>query len=55
LQSLAIGVVNKTLRGELQERLEFHDSDLRRSLRQYSTGMKRKPGLISAFQPILNC
>jgi len=42
--------VNKTLRGELQERLEFPDSDLRRSLRQYSTGMKRKLGLIQAFQ-----
>jgi len=42
--------VNKTIRGELQERLEFPDSDLRRSLRQYSTGMKRKLGLIQAFQ-----
>ena len=42
--------VNKTRRGELQERLEFPDSDLRRSLRQYSTGMKRKLGLIQAFQ-----
>ena len=50
LAKLSNSVVNKTLRGELQERLEFPDSDLRRSLRQYSTGMKRKLGLIQAFQ-----
>jgi ABC-2 type transport system ATP-binding protein len=42
--------VSKTRRGELQERLEFPDSDLRRRLREYSTGMKRKLGLIQAFQ-----
>jgi len=50
LAKLSNSLVNKTLRGELQERLEFPDSDLRRSLRQYSTGMKRKLGLIQAFQ-----
>jgi ABC-2 type transport system ATP-binding protein len=50
LAKLSSQVVDKTLRGELQERLEFPDSDLRRSLRQYSTGMKRKLGLIQAFQ-----
>jgi len=50
LAGLSHQSVNKTLRGELQERLEFPDSDLRRSLRQYSTGMKRKLGLIQAFQ-----
>jgi len=45
------GHVNDTVRrGELQERLEFSDSDLRRRLREYSTGMKRKLGLIQAFQ-----
>jgi ABC-2 type transport system ATP-binding protein len=42
-------------RRELQERLGLPDSDLRRRLREYSTGMKRKLGLIQAFQadPIL--
>jgi len=43
-------VIDKVRRGELQERLEFADSDLRRRLREYSTGMKRKLGLIQAFQ-----
>jgi len=43
-------VVDKALRGEMQERLEFPTSDLRRRLREYSTGMKRKLGLIQAFQ-----
>ena len=42
--------VDKKRRRELQERLEFPDSDLRRRLREYSTGMKRKLGLIQAFQ-----
>jgi beta-exotoxin I transport system ATP-binding protein len=42
--------IDKPRRGELQERLEFPDSDLRRRLREYSTGMKRKLGLIQAFQ-----
>jgi ABC-2 type transport system ATP-binding protein len=37
-------------RRELQERLGLTDSDLRRRLREYSTGMKRKLGLIQAFQ-----
>jgi ABC-2 type transport system ATP-binding protein len=40
----------KKLRRELQERLELSDSDLRRRLREYSTGMKRKLGIIQAFQ-----
>ena len=35
---------------ELIERLELPERDLRRSLRDYSTGMKRKLGLIQAFQ-----
>ena len=42
--------VSVSSRGELQERLEFPTSDLRRRLREYSTGMKRKLGLIQAFQ-----
>jgi ABC-2 type transport system ATP-binding protein len=37
-------------RRELQERLEFPDSDLRRRWREYSSGMKRKLGIIQAFQ-----
>jgi ABC-2 type transport system ATP-binding protein len=37
-------------RQELIERLELPDRDLRRKLRQYSTGMKRKLGLIQAFE-----
>jgi ABC-2 type transport system ATP-binding protein len=42
--------VDKKHRGKLQERLDLPDSDLRRRLREYSTGMKRKLGLIQAFQ-----
>src|SRR5437016_9321280 len=42
--------VDHKRRRELQERLEFPDSDLTRPLREYSTGMKRKLGLIQAFQ-----
>jgi len=42
--------VNVLRRRDLQERLEFPESDLRRRLREYSTGMKRKLGLIQAFQ-----
>jgi ABC-2 type transport system ATP-binding protein len=40
----------KKYRGELQERLQLPDRDLRRRLREYSTGMKRKLGIIQAFQ-----
>jgi len=42
--------VDKRHRSELQERLNLPDNDLRRRLREYSTGMKRKLGLIQAFQ-----
>jgi ABC-2 type transport system ATP-binding protein len=42
--------IDAARRRELQERLEFPESDLRRRLREYSTGMKRKLGLIQAFQ-----
>lgn len=41
---------DKKYRRELQERLEFSDTDLRRQLREYSTGMKRKLGLLQALQ-----
>jgi len=50
LAGLSGHAINKARRGELQERLEFPTSDLRRRLREYSTGMKRKLGLIQAFQ-----
>jgi ABC-2 type transport system ATP-binding protein len=35
---------------ELRERLAFPESDLRRKLREYSSGMKRKLGILQAFQ-----
>ena len=50
LAGLSGHVINMSRRRELQERLEFPESDLRRRLREYSTGMKRKLGLIQAFQ-----
>jgi ABC-2 type transport system ATP-binding protein len=37
-------------RHELQERFQLSERDLRCRLREYSTGMKRKLGLIQAFQ-----
>ena len=42
--------VDQQRRQELIARLELPDRDLRRKLRQYSTGMKRKVGLIQAFE-----
>lgn len=42
--------VDPRRRQELMERLELPSRDLRRKLRQYSTGMKRKLGIIQAFQ-----
>jgi len=50
LAGLSGHAVNMSRRGELQERLEFPARDLHRRLREYSTGMKRKLGLIQAFQ-----
>ncbi len=41
---------DRARRRELQDRLGLPDSDLRRTLREYSTGMKRKLGLMQAFQ-----
>jgi ABC-2 type transport system ATP-binding protein len=37
-------------RHELLERFAFHDADLDRRIREYSTGMKRKLAIVSAFQ-----
>jgi len=42
--------VDAKLRRRLEERLELSESQLRQTLREYSTGMKRKLGLIQAFQ-----
>ncbi len=42
--------VSSKYRSMLQERLELPDVDLRRKLREYSTGMKRKLCLIQALQ-----
>ena len=42
--------LDQTYRSELQARLELRDKDLRRKLREYSTGMKRKLGLLQALQ-----
>ena len=50
LAGLSAQNLNKQYRHELQERLEFPDADLRRKLREYSTGMKRKLGLLQALQ-----
>ena len=50
LAGLNGGAVDKKHRRELQERLDLPESDLRRRLREYSTGMKRKLGLVQAFQ-----
>jgi beta-exotoxin I transport system ATP-binding protein len=42
--------VSPAHRRRLTERFELSDRDLSRRLREYSTGMKRKLGLIQAFQ-----
>ena len=42
--------MDKRHRQELCDRLELPQSDLRRRLREYSSGMKRKLGIIQAFQ-----
>jgi ABC-2 type transport system ATP-binding protein len=42
--------VDKRRRQELCDRLELPGRDLRRRLREYSAGMKRKLGIIQAFQ-----
>src|SRR2546422_9968605 len=50
LAGLRRQAVDKQRREELVERLELPHRDLRGTLRQYSTGMKRKLGLIQAFE-----
>jgi ABC-2 type transport system ATP-binding protein len=44
------GAVRETYRRELAERLELSAADLGRRIRHYSTGMKRKLGIVQAFQ-----
>lgn len=50
LAKLKRHTIDKKYRAELQERLALSTTDLARRLREYSTGMKRKLGLIQAFQ-----
>jgi beta-exotoxin I transport system ATP-binding protein len=42
--------IDPAWRRSLEDRFEFASSDLPRKLREYSSGMKRKLGLIQAFQ-----
>jgi ABC-2 type transport system ATP-binding protein len=42
--------IDQKYRRELQDRLALSSADLARRLREYSTGMKQKLGLIQAFQ-----
>ena len=50
LAKLKSRAVDKKYRAELSDRLALSTTDLARRLREYSTGMKRKLGLIQAFQ-----
>jgi beta-exotoxin I transport system ATP-binding protein len=50
LGRLARRPVDSAWRGNLLDRLEFAAADLRRPMREYSTGMKRKLGIVQAFQ-----
>jgi ABC-2 type transport system ATP-binding protein len=51
LARLNDAVVDRARRGELLERMQLAPRDLRRKVRDYSTGMKRKLGIVQAFQP----
>ena len=50
LEKIGGNSVSREHRNNLTERFELSDRDLSRKLREYSTGMKRKLGLIQAFQ-----
>jgi ABC-2 type transport system ATP-binding protein len=50
LGRLARTRVDDAWRRSLLDRLEFAAADLRRPMREYSTGMKRKLGIVQAFQ-----
>jgi beta-exotoxin I transport system ATP-binding protein len=50
LERIGEATVSRAHRNALTERFELSDRDLSRKLREYSSGMKRKLGLIQAFQ-----
>jgi ABC-2 type transport system ATP-binding protein len=50
LERIGGGTVSREQRNNLTERFELSARDLSRKVREYSTGMKRKLGLIQAFQ-----
>ena len=50
LGALSGGAIDRQWRTTLLDRLELAAADLRRPLREYSTGMKRKLGIVQAFQ-----
>ena len=50
LERIGGRTISREHRKNLTERFELSDRDLSRKLREYSTGMKRKLGLIQAFQ-----
>jgi ABC-2 type transport system ATP-binding protein len=50
LGRLARSPIDRARRHGLLDRLEFAAADLRRPMREYSTGMKRKLGIVQAFQ-----
>jgi beta-exotoxin I transport system ATP-binding protein len=50
LARLNDAVIDRARQGELLERLQLSARDLRRRIREYSTGMKRKLGIVQAFQ-----
>jgi ABC-2 type transport system ATP-binding protein len=50
LERIGGKTVSREHRNNMTERFELSDRDLSRKLREYSTGMKRKLGLIQAFQ-----
>jgi ABC-2 type transport system ATP-binding protein len=50
LARLSARTVRAVWQRELLERLAFRDADLDRRIREYSSGMKRKVAIVSAFQ-----
>lgn len=50
LSRLSPHAIRESWQRELLERFAFHDADLDRRIREYSTGMKRKLAIVSAFQ-----
>jgi beta-exotoxin I transport system ATP-binding protein len=50
LGRLSASRVDEGWRKQLLDRLEFAAADLKRPMREYSTGMKRKLGIVQAFQ-----